>query len=170
MLGLVALTLDAGDRRGAADPRPHGRRTPTAVTALVVTGRSVVCAVGENATRDCGHVRLWDTGDAGPLDVRRLDDPDCGEGLSAGSGVSAVATSGRRVFWVTYIGGNIREYPLWTATPARQVATPARRRVEATATSVRPLVLGVGTREGVPYAARRHGHLRRATTDAGSSA
>ena len=53
---------------------------------------------------------------------------------------------------MTYVGGNIREYDLWTATPRR---TSPRRLAEASSdvdSGERPLVLGAGTREGVPYA------------------
>jgi hypothetical protein len=149
--GLAALTLTGA----AAALLAPGRTVvePTAVTSLGVTGRSVVYAIDENAARTrCAAVKLWDTGTRGLWTFGESTTRICREGLSTGSGVSAVATSGRRVYWVTYGGGNIREYTLWTATPARK---DPRRLADASIdvdSSERPLVLGVGSREGVPYA------------------
>ncbi len=150
---LVALTLT-----GAATALLAPGRTvvePTPVTSLGVTGRSVVYAIDESATRTrCAAVKLWDTGTRGLWTFGESTTRICREGPSTGSGVSAVATSGRRVFWVTFAGGNIREYTLWTATPARK----SPRRLAGASSDVdsgeRPLVLGTGSRDGVPYAVR----------------
>ena len=56
---------------------------------------------------------------------------------------------------MTYVGGNVREETLWTATPSR--ATP-RRLADASSdvdAGASPIVLGPGTSDGVPYAAGR---------------
>jgi hypothetical protein len=151
LTGLLALATT-----GAAAALLIPGRTvvePTPVTSLGVTGRSVVYATDENATRTrCAAVKLWDTGMRALWTFGESTTRICREGLSTGSGVSAVATSGRRVYWVTFAGGNIREYTLWTATPARK---SPRRLADASSdvdSSDRPLVLGSGSREGVPYA------------------
>ena len=97
-------------------------------------------------------MKLWDTATRGLWTFGESTTRICREGLSTGSGVSSVATSGRRVFWVTFGGGNIREYDLWTATPSRK---DPRRLADASSdvdSSERPLVLGAGSHEGVPYA------------------
>lgn len=132
-----------------------GRAIPNAgpVTALSVTHRSVVWAVGESE-RDCGHVRLWDTATKGLWTFGNKTLRGCEENPSGGAGFSEVATSGRRVLWVTYIGGNITEYRLWTATPTRR-SPRLLASVEADSDDPSPLVLGPGTREGVPYAVGR---------------
>jgi hypothetical protein len=126
---------------------------PSRVTALGVANRSIVYAVDATPDRRrCAYVRLWNTATRGLWTLGEQTTRICKEGPSTGSGISSVATSGRRVFWVTYVGGNIREYELWTATPRR--ASP-RRLAEASSdvdSSERPLVLGAGTGEGVPYA------------------
>ena len=129
---------------------------PSSVSALGVAHRSVVYAVRE--TRDlkrCAYVALWDTAGRGLWRLGSSTTRICTEGLSTGSGISQVATSGRRVFWVTYAGGNFRDETLWTATPTR--STP-RRLADATSdvdADARPIVLGPGTVEGVPYATGR---------------
>ena len=120
------------------------------VTALSVTHRSVVWAVGRSQ-RDCGHVRLWDTATRGLWTFGSRTIRGCEEGPSGGFGIAQVATSGRRAFWVTSIGGNFTDHQLWTATPTR----PGPRRLafeSAEMDEPRPIVLGAGTREGVPYA------------------
>jgi hypothetical protein len=120
------------------------------VTALSVTSRSVVWAVGRSK-RDCGHVRLWDTAMRGLWTFGSRTIRGCEEGPSGGFGIGQVATSSRRAFWVTSIGGNITDYQLWTATPTR----PAPQRLAFASSDTdgpAAIVLGSGTAEGVPYA------------------
>jgi hypothetical protein len=106
--------------------------------------------VGETRA-NCGSVRLWDTGTRGLWTFGERTIVGCKEGPSGGFGISSVSTSGRRAFWLTRIGGNITDWQLWTATPTRR----SPRRLEfASADTDGPaaIVLGAGTREGVPYA------------------
>jgi hypothetical protein len=120
------------------------------VTALSVTHESVVWAVGRSQ-RDCGHVRLWDTTSKGLWRFGDKTIQGCEEGPSGGFGIAQVSTTGRRVFWVTNIGGNITDYQLWTATPTRP--SPRRLAFASSETGDAPaILLGVGTQEGVPYA------------------
>jgi hypothetical protein len=120
------------------------------VSALSVTGRSVAYAVGPTKT-DCGTVRLWDTGSRGLWTFGSRTIIGCEEGFSGGFGIAQVATSGRRIFWVTNVGGNFTDYQLWTATPTRK--TPLRLAFATSETGgPAAIVLGNGTREGVPYA------------------
>lgn len=120
------------------------------VSALSVTGRSVVYAVGRTKA-DCGTVRLWDTGSRGLWTFGSRTIVGCEEGFSGGFGIAQVATSGRRAFWVTNVGGNFTDYQLWTATPTRR--TPLRLAFASSETGGPPaIVLGNGTREAVPYA------------------
>ena len=120
------------------------------VSALQVTHRSVVWAVGRSK-RDCGHVRLWDTATRGLWTFGERTIRGCEENPSGGFGIAQVSTSGRRTFWITHIGGNFTDYRLWTATPTRR--SPRRLAFDtAESGGPRPIVLGAGTREGVPYA------------------
>jgi hypothetical protein len=148
LLTLVALVVPASAAALLTPGRSVSNAAP--VTALSVTHRSVVWAVGRSA-RDCGHVWLWDTATRALWTFGSRTIRGCEEGPSGGFGIGQVSTSGRRVLWVTNIGGNFTDYQLWTATPTRP--GPRRLAFESAETDgPRPVVLGAGTREGVPYA------------------
>ena len=152
---LTAILLGCGTAAAVLTP---GRTVanPSTISALGVTGKSVVYAVRERGDRrHCAYVVLWDTATRGLWRLGEGTTRVCTEGPSTGSGISQVATSGRRVFWVTYAGGNFRDETLWTATPGRR--TP-RRLAHATSevdAGARPIVLGAGTRDGVAYSTGR---------------
>ncbi len=120
------------------------------VTALSVTHRSVVYAVGRTKA-GCGQVRLWDTGTRALWSFGERTIVGCEQNPSGGYGIAQVATTGRRVFWVTNIGGNFTDYQLWTATPTRR--SPRRLAFASGESGSAPaIVVGAGTDEGVPYA------------------
>lgn len=143
-----ALALAAGVAAASTPSRTVVNAAP--VTALSVTGRSVVYAVGRTRA-NCGTVRLWDTATRGLWTFGARTIVGCDENPSGGFGIAQVATAGRRAFWVTNIGGNITDYQVWTATPTRPAA---RRLAFASSDTGEPpaIVLGAGTDEGVPYA------------------
>lgn len=148
LLLAVALTGTAGavltPGRSVTEPAPVG--------ALSVTYRSVVYAVGRTR-QSCGSVRLWDTATRGLWTFGERTILGCEEGPSGGFGISTVATTGRRAFWLTHIGGNFTDWQLWTATPTRRA--PVRLAFASSESDGAPaVVLGAGTREGVPYAVR----------------
>lgn len=73
---------------------------------------------------------------------------------STGRGVSAVSVSGERVVFLSYVGGNTRDWRLWTAT--RTLPRPRLlRTASADADSPSPILLGNGGEEGIPYAVGR---------------
>lgn len=153
VLGIVSVTAT-----GAASAALTPGRTvtePTRITALGVTSRTVVYAIDENDGRTrCAAVRLWNTATRALLTFGESTTRVCREGVSTGSGIAGVATSGTRVFWTTFVGGNTRESTLWTATPGRR--SPRRLADASTDADAdeRPLVLGPGTDAGVAYAVR----------------
>lgn len=145
-LGAVVLTGSAAalltPGRSVANAAP--------VSALSVTGRSVAYAVGQTKA-NCGTVRLWDTGSRSLWTFGSKTIVGCEEGFSGGFGIAQVATSGRRILWVTNVGGNITDYQLWTATPTRPA--PLRLAFASSETGGPPaIVLGNGASDGVPYA------------------
>jgi hypothetical protein len=150
---LLAVALVAPVSAAAVLAPGRSLTNAAPVTALSVTGRSVVFAVGRTK-RDCGSVRLWDTVSRGLWTFGTRTILGCEEGPSGGFGIGQVGTSGRRVFWVTSIGGNITDYQLWTATPSRP--SPRRLAIESAETGDSPpIIVGAGSREGVPYAIDR---------------
>lgn len=112
------------------------------ITAVGVSGARVAYA-----TADC-RVSLWDR--AAHRVTHFAPGPAC-EKTSTGTAVAAVSVAGTRVVFLHYTGGNIREWSLWTATPAR----PKPRQI-AFATSdpdaAPPLVLGAAHGGVIPWA------------------
>jgi hypothetical protein len=145
---IVALALPGSAAAVLTPGRTVTNDAP--VSALSVTYRSVVYAVGRTP-RNCGSVRLWDTATKGLWTFGERTILGCEEGPSGGFGISSVATSGRRAFWLTHIGGNFTDWQVWTATPTQR--TPRRLAFASSETDGPPaVVLGTGTRDGVPYA------------------
>lgn len=121
---------------------------PAPVTVVAADGSRVAFASG------CGDVRIWRPP---ARSASRLLSPRCEE-TSTGSAVAALALAGTRALWLSYAGGNIREWSLWTATTTR----PRARRLRFVAQNVdaaAPIVVGDGdaSRFGdlLPYAAGR---------------
>jgi len=114
------------------------------VVALGTTAAEVAYAA--QVRPGCFEVRVWDTGDRG---VRRYA-RQCFATTSTGSGVAAVAVSQRRVLWLTYTGGNFREWSLWTKSRTSQAKRLAFevRNVDGPG----PLVLGAAWEGSLPYA------------------
>jgi hypothetical protein len=150
ILGGAVLALALAGSAGALLTPGRTLTAPAPVTALSVTNRVVVYAVGRTRT-NCGSVVLWDTPRLGHWTLGTHTIVGCEEGPSGGFGIPSVAVTGRRAFWLTAIGGNITDWQLWSATPTRRVA---RRLAFASADTDGPpsIVLGAGTNDGVPYA------------------
>ena len=149
-VALVTLVVAAPGAASTALARPdRAFSTDAKVLALALAGRSVVAAVDETRTR-CPRVELWQASSNARHRFRSTI-PDCKWGPSTGVGLTSVAVAGTRVFWITYGGGNTREWSLWMGTTS---SPPKRLRLVRRAADSRepPLVLGPGTVRGVPYA------------------
>jgi len=139
---LCAAALGAAGGASARDVRAAGP-----VRALATTGVEVAYAA--EVRPRCFELRVWDTSDRG---VRRYGS-HCFLSTSTGSGVAAVAVSNRRALWLTYTGGNIREWSLWTRT-----RTSRATRIRFTTADVdgpAPIVVGSAWEGSLPYAAGR---------------
>ncbi len=140
---LVLAVLAAGSTPAVA--------SPSAVTTLAADGGRVAFASAPTRT-DCDRVRLWTPPARTTL---RLGTPrPCGDAVSTGRGLAALSIAGGRALWLTYAGGNIREWQLWTAT----TTAPAPRQLRFIPRDVDdapPLVLGDGDADLLPYALDR---------------
>lgn len=95
------------------------------------------------------RVSIWQ---AGP--TTRLGATPCIERTSTGSGLAGLALAGNRALWVTYTGGNIREFTVWTATSTRPL--PRRLAFATGDVDAAPAVMvGDGDADLLPYAVRR---------------
>ena len=134
----------------AARAFDRGWTPPAPVTALDETAAGIATALAWTP-RSCESVVLWEP-DFFARRTFRAPGP-CPQ-TSTGRGISAVATDSRRVVWLAYVGGNTREYTLWTATPTQRA--PHRLRFAAADVDAPPpLVLGNGGESGIPYALGR---------------
>ena len=127
---------------------------PAPVSALAADGTRIAYATGFSA-RDCNRVYVWNLATGG---VTKLGRKTHCERTSTGNAVPAVSIAGTRVLWVHYVGGNTRDWTLWTATATRP--EPMRLRlVSREADSPSPIVVGEGdsSRLGdiLPYAVDR---------------
>ena len=117
------------------------------VSAVGIAGTEVGYA--DEYRRRCHEVRRWDVATRG--DVRIAS--HCFVSTSTGSGIAAVSVTEGRVLWLTYIGGNIREWSLWT-----KRGTARAKRIEFKAADVdgpAPIVLGRAWDGSLPYAVGR---------------
>ena len=148
----IALVLTAAGAARDAPVRPRSLVAPGSVLTLGLTTRHVAFGVGAT-TKRCPRVQLW-LAESGtqvrfPWTLR-----GCNEGPSTGFGLPSVAVARTRVVWLSYTGGNLRDWQLWMATPTRRTARLLQF-VERDVDAPAPIVLGPGTPEGVPYAVDR---------------
>ena len=127
---------------------------PAPVSALAFDAGRVAYASGRSA-RDCNRVQVWNLATRG---VTRFPRPTSCIETSTGSGIPGLAIAGNRVLWVHYIGGNLRDWTLWTATTTK--TKPLRlRSLTREADDRAPIVVGDGdsSRLGdiLPYAVER---------------
>jgi len=144
--GVFLLAVGGAAARGL----DRGYTPPGRVTALDETAAGIATALAWSP-RSCESVVLWQP----PLFARRtFRAPGACPQTSTGRGISSVATDSSRVVWLSYVGGNTREYTLWTATPTRR--TPRQLRfASADVDAPAPIVLGNGGESGIPYAVGR---------------
>jgi hypothetical protein len=140
LIGLVLATA-----AGAATLRERTVAGP--VGALAIAGTDVAYAV-EYRPR-CHEVRAWEVGSRADKRVAS----HCFQDTSTGSGVAGVATTQGRSLWLTYTGGNFREWSLWT-----QGGRAKPRKIAFEAAPVEdpaPIVLGRPWDDALPYAIGR---------------
>lgn len=127
---------------------------PAPVVAVAFDGARVAAGSGRSPS-DCNRVFVWNLATRGVSKLGRRT--HCVQ-TSTGNAIAAVAISGTRVLWLHYVGGNFRDWSLWTATTAKP--DPIRLRlVTRDADANAPIVLGRsgGARPGdlLPYAVER---------------
>jgi hypothetical protein len=145
----VALLMLLGSAATASALQTPGRtlvRTGP-VTALGLTHGAIAYAVGRTK-KDCDHVELWNTDTRGTWRFGRKR--PCGD-LPLFSGIGPIGVATNRVLWISFAGGNLTDWQLWTATPTKKA--PKRLRfVERDTSAPPPIVVGPGTERGIPYA------------------
>jgi hypothetical protein len=138
VLALALAVVPAALAAGARDRQVAG---PVSAVAIAATE---VAYADEYRTR-CHEIRLWNVADRSD---RRLAS-HCFVATSTGSGVAGVIATGGRALWITYIGGNTREWSLWT----KGLQTRPKRISFLTADvdAAPPIVLGRVWEGSLPY-------------------
>jgi len=143
-LAVLCVCLSAG----AADATTQGSiLARSTVTGLAADGGEAVFAAARTAA-DCDRTFVWErtTRQVVQLGKKQRCDP-----VSTGRGISGVAVTGGRALWVSYAGGNIREWRLWTATTSK--TTPkALQFVPRDVTAPQPIIVGLAGGGLLPYA------------------
>ena len=141
----LVLALALATAAGPATARERQLAGPS--SAVAISGTDV--AYADEYTRSCHEVRLWDVATRAD---RRLAS-HCFVSTSTGSGIGGVIASEGRALWLTYTGGNIREWSLWT----KRGPAKARRLafLPADVDGPAPVVLGRAWEGSLPYATGR---------------
>lgn len=147
MLRILALALLLALCSGARAATARERQIAGPVSAVSLAGTEV--AYADEYRRGCHEVRLWSVTSFAD---RRLAG-HCFAGTSTGSGVGGVSASGGRVLWLTYTGGNIREWSLWTK--AGKARAKRLAFLTADVDGPPPVVLGYVWEGSLPYATGR---------------
>lgn len=149
---LLLLVLTAATAAAAAASQ---RITTVGTVGALAADGSRVAFVVVRSPRDCDRVRVWNTATSGVSKLGRRT--HCVD-TSTGRGIASLALAGNRTLWLHYIGGNQREWSLWTASTTR----PLPRKLAATTVDVdspAPMVVGHGDAsrlgELLPYAIGR---------------
>jgi hypothetical protein len=147
MLRILSLALVLVFAPAAAAATARDRQTPGPIEAVSIAGTDVGYA--DRYQGGCHEVRLWNVATRAD---RRLA-THCFESTSTGSGVADVSASGGRALWITYTGGNIREWSLWT----KRGTVPAKRLafLPADVDGPAPVLLGSAWEGSLPYATGR---------------
>ena len=138
----LALVLALVPAAAAATAREQPVAGP--ISSVSIAGTEIAYS-DEYRTR-CHEIRLWDV--ASRSDKRLAS--HCFVSTSTGSGVAGVIATGGRALWLSYIGGNIREWSLWTKgrnAKARRIAF-----LSADVDGPPPVILGRVWEGSLPYA------------------
>ena len=148
MRRILTLALIAGLALSlAAAAGARQREVAGPLSAVSIAGVEV--AYADEYKSGCHEIRLWNVATRAD---RRLA-THCFESTSTGSGVAGVIATGGRALWLTYTGGNIREWSLWTkggTAPAKRIAF-----LPADVDGPPPVVLGAVWEGSLPYATGR---------------
>ena len=136
----------------ASSARADRAFAPGAAVTAVDTAAGDVAAGVAWSPKACEGVVLW----IPPLFARyRFRVPGPCPQTSTGRGIAAVSVvPSHRVVFLSYVGGNTREWRLWTVTPTAQ-RPRLLRTATADADEPSPIVVGNGGRFGAPYAVGR---------------
>jgi hypothetical protein len=145
ILALAALVLALATTAGAATAREQQAAGPVSTVAIA----GIDLSYADEYTRGCHEVRVWNVATRAD---RRLAS-HCFVSTSTGSGIAGVIATQGRALWLTYTGGNIREWSLWTK--GGQAKAKRISFLPADVDGPPPVILGSVWEGSLPYATGR---------------
>jgi hypothetical protein len=147
MLRILALAFVLTLVPAAGAATAHERQVAGPLSSVAVAG--VDLSYADEYSGSCHEVRLWNVATRGD---RRLA-THCFVSTSTGSGVAGVIATQGRALWLTYAGGNIREWSLWTKGGQAKVKRLAF--LPADVDGPPPVLIGSVWEGSLPYATGR---------------
>jgi len=143
-LAVLSVCLSAGVAGATTQASILARST---VTGLAADGGEAMFAAART-TADCDRTFVWERS---TKQVVQLGKKQRCDSVSTGRGISGIAVTDGRALWVSYAGGNIREWRLWTATTSR--TTPKQLQfVPRDVSAPQPVIVGAAGGGVLPYA------------------
>ena len=115
------------------------------VIGLAAAG-SVIAATLDEGAVECRHTELWNAVTNKPTHLGQKIACD------APGGIRGPSIVGKRALWATNIGGNLRDWTVWTATPTSPVPKPLAKVGSVDASDPDPVVIGRAGAGIVAYA------------------
>jgi len=143
-LTVLSVCLGTGIAGASPNARILGRST---ITSLAADG-SEVAFTAARTSNDCDRAFIWEKATRQVLQLGKKQRCDA---TSTGRGVAGIAVAGGRALWLTYAGGNIREWRLWTASTSRTNAKQLQF-VPRDVSEPQPVLVGSAGGNLLPYA------------------
>jgi hypothetical protein len=142
-LAVISACLSTGIAGATSQASIVGRST---VTGLAADGDEAAFAAARTSA-DCDRAFVWERL---TRQVFQLGKKQHCDAVSTGRGVAGIAVTAGRALWLTYAGGNIREWRLWTATTSR--TTPRQLQfVPRDVTTPQPIFVGAAGGGLLPF-------------------
>jgi hypothetical protein len=122
--------------------------TPAAVIGTNADGGRIAYVDGASKD-DCGGVRVWTLNTRATQRLNGKAWCPAG-GTSTGTGLVGPGLAGSRALWVSYVGGNVRDWTLWTSVPG--ASSPKQiRTISRDVDLPGPFAIGPGDQDVLPY-------------------
>ena len=134
----VVLAVATGLVLAAVSAAMSSDKTTTRGTPIVGLAASgtFVAATFDESTTECSHAEIWN---AAPNKVTRLGKKAICE---APGGIRGPALIGNRAVWATNVGGNLRDWTVWTATTTSPVPKALATVLGVDSSAPDPVVIG----------------------------
>jgi hypothetical protein len=145
---VAAAVLSAGILVGAAAAAERSVSMPGTIAGVNADGGRLAY-LDAASSGDCGGLRVWTLSTRATPRLNGKAWCPAG-GTSTGTGLVGPGLAGSRAVWVSFVGGNLREWTLWTSVPG----APSPKLIRTIARDVDtpgPFAIGAGDQDLLPY-------------------